>query len=84
MAEAIYALCAITSIACAALLLRGYARTRVRLLMWSSVCFAGLALNNVLLLVDLVVLPGIDLSVARGFAATVALVALVFGLVWDS
>ena len=55
MAETVYALCALTSLACAALLLRGYVRSRVRLLLWSGLCFAFLFLNNVLLFVDKVV-----------------------------
>lgn len=84
MAEAVYVLCALTSLACAVLLLRGYARSRVSLLLWSSLCFVGLAVNNVLLVVDLVVLPEGDLLPWRNLSALVALCLLVFGLVWDS
>jgi hypothetical protein len=85
MAEAIYLLCAVASVVCAGLLLRGYARTRVRFLAWSSLCFVGLAVNNLLLFVDLVVLPnGVSLAEERGVAAMLALVSLVVGLVWDS
>lgn len=84
MAEAVYVLCALTSLACAVLLLRGYARSRVSLLLWSSLCFVGLAVNNVLLVVDLVVLPERDLLPLRNLSALVALCLLVFGLVWDS
>jgi uncharacterized protein DUF5985 len=84
MAEAIYALCAITSVACAALLIRGFVRTRARILLWSSLCFAGLALNNALLIVDLVILPNVDLSIERGVAALAGLAPLVFGLIWES
>jgi hypothetical protein len=84
MAEAIYVLCALTSLGCSLLLLRGYARTRVRLLLWSSLCFVGLTLNNALLFVDLVVLPEMDLALARGAAAFLGMFPLVVGLVWDS
>ncbi len=84
MAEAVYILCAITSIACAVLLFRGYRRTRTRLLFWSSLCFLGLALNNVLLFVDLVLVPSVDLSVLRTGTATAALLVLVTGLVWEA
>ena len=84
MAEAIYVLCALTSFACAVLLARGFARSGVRILLWSSVCFVGLALNNLLLLVDVLVLPGVDLAAARGTAALLGLAPLVFGLVWES
>lgn len=83
MAELVYALCGVTSIACAILLLRGYQHSRTRLLFWSSLCFAGLAVNNVLLFVDLVIVPGIDLSNPRGLVALAALMTLLYGLVWE-
>jgi hypothetical protein len=82
MATAIYALCALTSVACAALLLRGYATTRVPLLLWSGLCFVGLGLNNVLLFVDLRVAPQVDLSVWRSLPALVGVGLLIYGLVW--
>jgi hypothetical protein len=84
MAAAIYSLCALTSLACAALLLRGYARSRSGLLLWSGLCFAGLTANNVLLVLDKFVLPNVDLSTARLATAFCALALLVFGLIWES
>ena len=57
MAEVVYILCALTSLACAVLLIRGYRRSRSRLLLWSCLGFVALAANNVLLFVDLVVVP---------------------------
>lgn len=84
MAEAVYLLCAITSIACSALLLRGWLGSRSRLLFWSSICFAGFAVNNVLLFLDLVVAPEVDLAAVRAVAALAAITILVFGLVWES
>lgn len=84
MAETIYALCALTSAMCAALLLRGFARTRARLLLWSSLCFVGLAFNNVLLVVDLWLAPEVSLGEWRGAAALMGLLPLLFGLVWES
>jgi hypothetical protein len=80
---AVYLLCAATSIACAVLLVRGYRASRTRLLLWSSLCFVGLAVNNALLFVDLVLVPGADFSLVRTAAAAVGVAALVFGLVWD-
>ena len=59
MAETVYVLCALTSILCAALLFRAYRGNRSRLLLWSTLCFVGLALNNVFLFVDIVVVPDI-------------------------
>ncbi|QRN96550.1 hypothetical protein JRI60_47405 [Archangium violaceum] len=84
MAEAVFVLCAVTSLACAVLLLRGYARNRVPLLLWSSLCFVGLAVNNLLLVVDLIIIPGRDLLVLRNLSGLLSLALLVFGLVWDS
>jgi hypothetical protein len=83
MPETVYVLCALTSIACAFLLLASYRRTRERLLLWSGLCFAGLALNNVLLFLDLVVVPSIDLSLWRSGVALVSVSLLVVGLVWE-
>ena len=85
MAEAVYILCAITSILCAVLLLRGYRATRTRLLFWASLCFVFLAINNVILYFDLVILPPeIDLFWYRNVAALIGMLLLLFGLTWDS
>lgn len=83
MAEAVYVLCALTSLACAGLLLRAWAASRVRLLLWCLLCFVGLALNNVMLLVDKIVTPETDLSVWRALPATLGVAVLVYGLVSD-
>ncbi len=84
MATAIYVLCALTSAACAVLLLRGYSRDRVPLLLWSGLCFTGLALNNILLFIDLRVVPTTDLSVWRTLPAIVGVGFLIYGLVWET
>jgi hypothetical protein len=85
MAEAVYLLCALTSAACAFLLLRSYFRSRSRLLVWSSLAFVGLAINNALLFVDLVLIPeGVDLSVARSITGLAALMVLAYGLIWEA
>ena len=84
MAETIYALCALTSLACAWLLARGHRRSGARLLAWSSGCFGLLALNNGLLFLDLVVVPSVDLSLLRHTVALGAVVLLLVGLIWDT
>jgi len=84
MAEIVYFLCAVTSSACAALLLRGYRSSQMRLLFWSGLCFVGLAFNNALLFVDLVITPEVDLSLVRSGVALVAMATLLFGLVWET
>lgn len=83
MAEVVYVLCALTSILCAVLLVRSWQRSRARILLWSSLCFVGLAANNLLLLIDLVLVPDVDLSAIRSAAAVGALSVLVIGLIWE-
>lgn len=84
MAEIVYFLCAITSFLCAVLLIRSYQRTRSSLLMWSSLCFVAVALNNVLLVVDLVFIPvTIDLSVYRTTVLLGGLGMMLCGLIWE-
>jgi len=90
MAEAVYVLCCLTSLTCAVMLWRGYARSRARFLLWSSLCFVGLALNNLLLFIDKVVLPdvsgfvGVDFAIWRSGAALIGLALLLYGLIWDA
>jgi len=83
MAALVYVLCALTSLACMILLLRGYFAKRVRLLLWTGICFAGLALNNLLLFIDLVVVPGQDLSMWRNVTGLVGVSLLIGGLIWE-
>ena len=84
MAEAVYALCAITSIVCAGLLWRGYVRSTTRLLFWACLCFVGFAVNNVLLFVDLILLPRIDLFWWRTLPALIGVSLLLYGLIWEA
>lgn len=85
MPEAVYITAALLSAACAVLLVRGYLRTRVRLLLWSSLCFVGLAVNNSILFLDMAVVGStIDLSLPRGLAALVGLGLLLHALVADA
>jgi len=81
MAETVYFLCTLTSLGCAALLFRGYRQSRTALLFWSSVCFAGLAANNALLVVDLIFLPDVDLAAVRGVVSLASLLLFVWGLI---
>ena len=84
MATLVYLLCALTSIACAALLLTAYRRTRARLLLWTFLCFAWLAVNNVLLVVDLTLIKDVDLSIPRVGTALAGLLVLLYGLIYDT
>lgn len=80
----VYILCAATSAACAALLVRGYRRSGARLLFWSALCFIGLALNNLMLIVDVHVWPEVDLLTLRLLPALAGVVLLLYGLVWET
>ena len=81
---ALFSLAALTSLACMFLLFRGYARSRVRLLFWSALCFVFLSLNNVLLFVDTIVLPTIDLRVFRLGAALVGIACLLYAFIREA
>lgn len=83
MAEAVYIVGTLTSLVCAILLLRVYFQSRTSLLLFSSLCFIGLAVNNVLLLIDLYVVR-VDLAIVRSATALAALLLLLFGLLWDT
>ena len=83
-ANVVYILCAATSSLCAGLLFRGYRRSGARLLFWSALCFIGLALNNVMLIVDVRVVPGIDLSAWRVVPAVAGAALLLYGLIWET
>jgi hypothetical protein len=85
MAAAVYVLCALTSLACAILLLRAYQVRGVRLLLWSGLAFVGFTLGNAMLVVDRVVIgPEVDLSIWRSLPVLAGLAVLIYGLVWDA
>ncbi len=83
MATAIYALCMLMSLWVAALLWRHYLRSRSRLSYWSALCFAGLTINNLLLVADKVELVEQDLSLLRQAVALAAVALLLFGLIYE-
>ncbi len=84
MAGTVYVLCAVTSLLCTVLLLRAWLAHRQRLVLWTGLGFAGLTLNNALLVVDLVLLPDVDMQLLRDASGLAALSVLLFGLVWES
>ena len=83
MAAIIYTLCTVTSLTCAALLFRGFQRSRQRLLLWSGLCFAGLTVNNLLLVLDRLVFTEMDLSTPRLAAAFAGVLLLLVGLIFE-
>ena len=80
----VYVLCFLTSGACAWLLGSSHHRTGNRLLLWSSICFAFLAANNLVLVIDLVIWPGVDLRLLRLLLAVTAVCSLIWGFVWET
>lgn len=84
MGAVIYSLCTLTALLCAYLLLQAYRRGGYRLLLWSGLCFVGLTINNLLLVLDKLVFIDVDLSVWRTATALAAMTVLLYGLVWDT
>lgn len=82
-ASAVYVLCVVTSLACTALLIRAYLRSRTSLLLWSALGFVGLSVNNVVLLLDTTVFPDIDLLPLRLIATLGALSVFLYGFIWE-
>jgi hypothetical protein len=80
---ALYVLAILSSLTCATLLTRAYLQRRVRLLMWSAICFVGLTINNVALFIDLVLFPDLDLRVLRLVPALLGMSCLLFGFILD-
>lgn len=79
----IYFLCALTCLVAFVLLLRSWRATHYRLLFWSALCFAGLTLNNAVLVADKIFLPDVDLSTWRLLIGLVSVLLLLFGLIWE-
>ncbi len=84
MVGVIYSLCALTALVCSWLLLRAYRRSGYKLLLWGGICFIGLTINNLLLIADKLVMPYFDLSTWRLVLALTALIAFLYGLIWES
>ena len=82
-AISVYLLCVLTSALCAILLGRSYLRTRMRLLLWSSLCFVLLAANNLVVVIDLAILPAVDLRALRHALSLGAVLLLLIGFIWD-
>ncbi len=76
-------LCALTALLCAILSFRGYSRSKYRLLLWSGLCFAGLTLSNVVMVVDTHIFPDINLGLVRLFIGLLAMLVLIYGLIFN-
>lgn len=83
MAEAIYVLCTLTSLACAVLLLRRYRSSGHRLVFWSGLCFVGMTVTNLLLVFDKLVFPDLNLLPLRQISGLLAVMMLLYGLIYE-
>lgn len=79
----VYLLCLLTSIACAILLWRSFVRSRAGILAWSAACFALLAANNLAMVLDILILPDVDLSLVRTCCSLAAVATLLYGFIWE-
>jgi hypothetical protein len=79
----VYLLCAATALISGGLLFRGFRRSATRLLLWCSLFFLALALENLILFYDLIIVPDIDLFAVRTSVALVGVILLLVGLIWD-
>ena len=77
-------LAVLTSVACTIFLLRAYTASGLRLLLWSGLCFVFLSINNLLLFLDVVVYPDVDLRPYRLLSALVGLAFLLYGFIWEA
>lgn len=80
----IYLLCSLTALLCAWLLLRAYRHSNYKLLLWGGLCFVGLTLSNILLVIDKLFVPYMDLFTWRLLLTLVSLMVFLYGLVWDA
>lgn len=83
IAPAVYLLCLGSSAVCAWLLIRSYTKNKSRLLLWSAVCFFLLAVNNFLVVADIMLVPSIDLIMVRQLASLGAVLILLYGFIWE-
>lgn len=84
MALIVSVLGTLTTLVCAVLLLRQYHGSRLKMLLWSGLCFVGLTLANALLIVDIFVFPDYDMYMLRLGCAAAAMCLLVYGLIWEN
>jgi hypothetical protein len=82
--DAIHLFCAVTSVGCMLLLIRAWRETRHRLMLWMALCFAGLVLNNLLMIANFLFDEGVGVIVLRQLSAITALCVLLYGLIWET
>jgi hypothetical protein len=84
MEGAVYLLCSATALVCSLLMLRGWRRTRVALLLLTSIAFFAFAVENGILFADMVLFPSVDLTLVRRSVALAGVTTLLAGLIWGT
>jgi hypothetical protein len=84
MAAYIYGLCAFTALLCSGMLLRAYFANKYKLLLWGGLCFVGLTINNIILIIDKLIIESIDFTTWRLVSALISMLILLYGLIWDT
>lgn len=80
----VYLMCVASALACTALLIRSYLKTRTALLLWSAIGFVFLSANNVFLLLDVVIFPDVNFLIWRNLASLAAIAVLLYGFIWEA
>jgi len=79
----VYLLSFVGSSLCAYLLVSAFLRSREKLLLWSAICFCLLALNNLLVFLDIIILPNLNLTFWRSLTSLAAVSVLLYGFIWE-
>ncbi|MBS0503756.1 MAG: hypothetical protein JSS55_08130 [Proteobacteria bacterium] len=82
-ATAVYSLCFLTSSLCAWLLMRSYLRWRSQMLFWSGLCFTLLAINNLIVILDMYIIVDRPLIMYRLGVSLAAVAVLLYGFIWQ-
>jgi hypothetical protein len=80
----VYLLCFLTAALCAVLLVRRHLAAPTPVLLWSAACFVFLAVSNLLVVIDRMVLLEISLRTPRLALTLIAVALLLYGFIWEA
>ncbi|HEU4820990.1 MAG TPA: DUF5985 family protein [Qipengyuania sp.] len=80
----VYLLCFLTATLCAVLLVRRHVAAPTPVLLWSAACFVFLAVSNLLVVIDFMVLLDISLRTPRLILTLLAASLLLYGFIWEA
>ncbi len=84
LAQLVYLACFVASTVCAGLLWRQFRRRPQPILLWSGVCFGLLAVSNLIVVIDQVFLPDMNLREPRLWLTLAAVGVLLYGFIWEA